>query len=82
MAATPRRTADESHLGEMPPPRPHRGVAHPEDGGSRASDILAFLGSGALVMGGTALLAWVLRKQPRKDHDFDVDSGSDKDDKQ
>ncbi len=60
MADTPRRTAAQSLLGEMPAPRVHRGVAHPEEGESRASDVLAFLGSGAIVIGGTALLAWVL----------------------
>ena len=60
MADHPRRTADDSHLGDVPPPRPHRGVAHPEEVGGRGSDVLAFLGSGAIVIGGTALLAWVL----------------------
>ncbi len=60
MASPPRQTTYQSHLGEMPPPRVHRGVAHPEEGESRASDVLAFLGSGAIVIGGTALLAWVM----------------------
>ena len=60
MAETPRRTAAQSPFADLPAPRQHRGVAHPEEGSRRVSDVLAFLGSGAIVIGGTALLAWVL----------------------
>ena len=60
MASPPRRTAAESHLGEMPAPWAHRPVARPEEGTGRASDVMTFLGSGAIVIVGTALLAWLL----------------------
>ena len=60
MADTPRRTAAESHLGDMPDSWAHRPVARPEEGTDRTSDVLALIGSGALVIGGTALLAWLL----------------------
>ncbi len=60
MADTPRRTAADSHLGDIPAPRRHRGVTQPEEASNSGSDVMAFLGSGALVIGGTALLAWLL----------------------
>ena len=60
MASPPRRTATESHLGDMTAPWAHRPVARPEEGTGRASDVMTFLGSGAIVIGGTALLAWLL----------------------
>jgi hypothetical protein len=60
MADTPRRTAEDSHLGDPPASWAHRPVSRPEEGNGRASDVMAFLGSGAIVIGGTALLAWLL----------------------
>jgi hypothetical protein len=60
MAKTPRRTAEQSHLGDMPESWGHRPVARPEEGTGRANDVMALLRSGAIVIGGTALLAWLL----------------------
>ena len=62
MAQNPRRTADDFHMGEMPPPRAHRPSENPEERSpdGHRKDVFAFLGSGVLVIAATALLAWLL----------------------
>ena len=62
MAQSPRRTSEPSRLGEMPPPRAHRSIEHPEERSpdGHRKDVFASIGSGALIIGGTALLAWLL----------------------
>lgn len=61
MTEPPERKPFESHLGEMPVPRAHRPTDQPEERtASHAKDILASVGSGALILGAVLLLAWLL----------------------
>ncbi len=62
MALFQRRKASESHMGDNPPAWAHRGSELPEERSpdGHRKDVLATLGSGALVIAGTALLAWLL----------------------